>query len=618
MSEASSTGKEAVKVPGSDHTFLNPENSRPHNGVVAYPFKLKNIGKAAANKRSPSPNASTMTLESVDGSDRASTRSTESSRLKAARILGVSPMELPSDLPGTSGAGGTNGAKRDPGSTASPDEHRSGSETDMIPTLEVSPAAFHETGNVQDGNSSSASSRPVSMLPENVRVSHLKSPEENPVGPLSPSEQQDPIATTTAKHRQGRVEYRDSRLGQLGADGMPTQAFPETSSASRPAPFKIRNPVYDNRASADVTGQTVDEQSQPLDASKPAPFKMRHVVYDARVAPVGSKPPGSDAEAAASVAANGSSKSETSLSSDAQALPGTAVTSPAATAAAVVAAQHAAARSVSTNSTASPIDDEKEVVHFSHNNANRDFPQTNNTTQPTGNILSRPAPPVRPSSSGPPPTPPPKDPPKLEKEAHPILPAKSLAQGRSRDNLKGSDGSISGPDDNTISSTKRKPVAVPTSKFSRSNENLSSYGNAPSLPAGAAAALAGVRARSASAETSGSSEGTSYDNQAVSAASVACNNSGMRPEFGVLPLSKFSPAASSSPKEKLQIDPPAAAPAPTIGNLSFERSPVKGDFGDATTMAENTNTTSTPRPPLETFITAQEALDLGMKEGQKF
>ncbi|KXT05102.1 hypothetical protein AC578_7568 [Pseudocercospora eumusae] len=621
MSEAS-TGRETVKVPGSNNTFLNAANSRPHNGVVAYPFKLQTHGKsAAAHNRSPSPNASTMTLESVDGSDGASTRSAESSRLKAARIFGVSPVELPSDLPGTAGAGVTHGAMQHPGSTPSPEEHRPGYETDMIPTLEVSPATFHETGNVQRGNSSSTSSRPVSMLPENARVSHLKSPEHDlvtPVRPLSPSEQQDPIATTTTKHRQGKVEYRDSRLGQLGADGMPTQAFPETSSAPRPTPFKIRNPVYDKRASADVTGQTVEDPSQPVEAPKPAPFKMRHVVYDPRVAPLVSKPPASEAAAAASVAANGTSKSETSPSSDAQALPGRAVTSPTANAAAVVAAQHAAARSVSTNSTASPVDDEKEVVNFSHNNANRDPPQTNNATQLTTIITSRPAP-LRPSSSGPPPTPPPKDSPKFEKEASSTLPAKNLAQGRSRDDLKGSDGNTSGPDD--ITSTKRKPVAVPTSKFSRSNENLGSYNSTPSLPAGAAAGLAGAKLKSANAEISRSPDGA-YENQAVAAASAAGNKSGIRPESGVLPFSKFPPAAAAaaaSSKEKLKIAPPALPPVPSIGNLSFERSPIIGDFGSGSMTADTTsNNTSSTRPPLETFVTAQEALDLGMKEGQKF
>ncbi|KAF4554385.1 Alpha/beta hydrolase fold-containing protein 3 [Elsinoe fawcettii] len=46
------------KAEGSENTFLAPGNTRPHNGIVAYPFKLRGEG---GHERS----ASTMTLESV-------------------------------------------------------------------------------------------------------------------------------------------------------------------------------------------------------------------------------------------------------------------------------------------------------------------------------------------------------------------------------------------------------------------------------------------------------------------------------------------------------------------------------------------------------------------------
>lgn len=42
------------KVPGTDNTYLSPNSSRPHNGTVAYPFKLRN----------PVYNPSTATLDS--------------------------------------------------------------------------------------------------------------------------------------------------------------------------------------------------------------------------------------------------------------------------------------------------------------------------------------------------------------------------------------------------------------------------------------------------------------------------------------------------------------------------------------------------------------------------
>ena len=44
-----------TKVPGSENTFLSNNSARPHNGEVAYPFKLKNEGATA----------STVTLDST-------------------------------------------------------------------------------------------------------------------------------------------------------------------------------------------------------------------------------------------------------------------------------------------------------------------------------------------------------------------------------------------------------------------------------------------------------------------------------------------------------------------------------------------------------------------------
>lgn len=46
---------ESIKVPGSDNTYLNANNPRPHNGTVAYPFKLRNM---------PAASLSTATLDS--------------------------------------------------------------------------------------------------------------------------------------------------------------------------------------------------------------------------------------------------------------------------------------------------------------------------------------------------------------------------------------------------------------------------------------------------------------------------------------------------------------------------------------------------------------------------
>lgn len=84
---------------------------------------------------------------------------------------------------------------------------------------------------------------------------------------------------------------------------MPLSAFPTpdqkeigmaiTDSAPKPAPFKIRNPVFDPRAVPEqVPEHAAVQQVQPeanAEASKPAPFKMRHTIYDSKVAPPGSK-----------------------------------------------------------------------------------------------------------------------------------------------------------------------------------------------------------------------------------------------------------------------------------------------------------------------------------------
>lgn len=50
---------ESDKVEGSENTYLSPNSTRPHNGTVAYPFKLRNMQDSSA--------ASTATLDDADG-----------------------------------------------------------------------------------------------------------------------------------------------------------------------------------------------------------------------------------------------------------------------------------------------------------------------------------------------------------------------------------------------------------------------------------------------------------------------------------------------------------------------------------------------------------------------
>ncbi|CAK3826521.1 AB hydrolase superfamily [Lecanosticta acicola] len=306
-------GKDAVNVLGTDNTFLNPDSSRPHNGTVAYPFKLRNAHPVGVTS---SPNPSTMTLDSAAQSDRempasgASVTSNEETPGVPDSTLVESnavPVESPTDRQGPAQA-----------ETAAPPEHV------------TSPAAAMPR---PESTTLGVPVRPISMLPSNSSAyRHLKSPEDDPVSPLETptptSAASEPSSSTQLPfQRRNKYETRDSKLGFLGADGMPTAAWPErfaqtsekkAGSAPKPAPFKIRNPVYDARVAPNQAPAVVAQQPQQpepaADAPKPAPFKMRHVVYDSKVAPpgglaAGSAPASSTATAAANAAA-GSSGSE--------------------------------------------------------------------------------------------------------------------------------------------------------------------------------------------------------------------------------------------------------------------------------------------------------------------
>ncbi|CAK1359750.1 unnamed protein product [Cercospora beticola] len=265
MSDAGKA-KDAVRVSGSVNTFLNAANPRPHNGVVAYPFKL---GKRNGDIRSPSPNPSTMTLDSnADDRD-----------FEMPTGFGVvTPVELPTEA--YAGRAASPGVVETPALVHSP-------ETDIVPAeLAVPQPTLDATDTI------STRPRPVSALPEGTRLSNIAAPEEDPVSPLetlpTPGS-----ATSNSSFKQTEYRSRDSRLGQLGADGMPTHAWPESEPVAdnvvrpTPPPFKIRNPVYDARAPNPSPAAPA-----PSAQSSSVPFKMRHTIYDSKVAPPGSKPPG--------------------------------------------------------------------------------------------------------------------------------------------------------------------------------------------------------------------------------------------------------------------------------------------------------------------------------------
>lgn len=291
----SDTRPDAAKVPGTDHTYLNPESSRPHNGTVAYPFKLRNLQTPDGR---PVPNPSTTTLESIDHDEPESSADAQNKddNLVVPKMTPVTtdgvPVESPADKQGPA----------HPETSAPPDD--------------VSSSAVDAANKVAkprpESTTLGVATRPISMLSPSTVPKHLKTPENDPVSPISPletstsepssavSELPPPSVSAAASASQqyklrNRYETRDSRLGFLGADGMPTAAWPErfaqktesqADSAPKTAPFKIRNPVHDARAAAVQAPASVQQQQQPqqpesqVEAPKPAPFKMRHVVYD--------------------------------------------------------------------------------------------------------------------------------------------------------------------------------------------------------------------------------------------------------------------------------------------------------------------------------------------------
>lgn len=295
----SETDKEpALRVPGSENTYLAPDSSRPHNGTSAYPFKLRNdvagdIGKAT------NANASTVTLDSQNDPEEVQPfpikRNRESTVPNANGGMFTAPVELP-----------TESKLATQGEVAEPDVE------------EITPSPI------------SGRDRPVSIPVNDPALQYIRNLEtasnrdpvisdpNTPISPIDGPKTFDPSASSTSipYNSKSQKQIRDSRLGNLGADGMPLSAFswqappppmsesqaaaaanavPVETNGSQPL-FKVRNPVYDARAAAapEVTASTAPvaiPATSSTAAPAAAPFKMRHVVYDAKVAPPASRAP---------------------------------------------------------------------------------------------------------------------------------------------------------------------------------------------------------------------------------------------------------------------------------------------------------------------------------------
>lgn len=305
----SETGKEpAIRVPGSVNTYLDPESSRPHNGTSAYPFKLR-PDVAGEIGRPVSPNPSTITLDSQNETEQIQpfpvARNRDSTLPTSKFGISTAAVELPTNVkPATQEA--RTGVMSGSGVIGEASSDATGARDNVVSPL-------------------SERDRPVSIPLHNPALAHVRNLEtvstpvkpdlETPISPIEGSNEFDasPSSTSTPYTSRSQKQIRDSRLGNLGADGMPLNAFDwnatpppmseaQAAAAANAVPidgnggqgfFKVRNPVYDARAppesEPDVAAAAA--ATAPSATSAAAPFKMRHVIYDAKVAPLGSHAP---------------------------------------------------------------------------------------------------------------------------------------------------------------------------------------------------------------------------------------------------------------------------------------------------------------------------------------
>ncbi|TKA65054.1 hypothetical protein B0A55_12032 [Friedmanniomyces simplex] len=334
---AGEVAPDIYRVPGSQNTYLDPHGSRPHNGINAYPFRL----------RQPASNPSIATLDSKAAS-------TVSGRGEGLGVGGgagagvgasVAPVEMPAHAD-THVAEMPTPANAHVEMPTPADEAYRGSEGSEEPVSAVSRSGTPQREVVSAGSAVSRSGTPQrevvsvgsrSVTPQREPVSvgsRSGTPQREPVSVGSrtstPQRELDPVVSpeTTPKTSPFRgpaaiFDNRSSLLGAIGADGMPiaplqgrkaNAAFPKasglpnlpTASSSagndahapttvkepeRAASFKTGHPPADARvaaAAAATEGSVNGGDSSPvtpIDGEKPAMFKIRNPVYDARVAP---------------------------------------------------------------------------------------------------------------------------------------------------------------------------------------------------------------------------------------------------------------------------------------------------------------------------------------------
>lgn len=273
---------ESVQVPGSQNTYLDPAGNRPHNGVVAYPFKLRNPMQ--------SNNPSTATIDSQAISAMSNSDPTagpiEMPTPADERSVPRSAIDQTEPLSAVSAASGGMPLAR------SVTPQSAGTEpTSPVFSTPMSTTSFKPFDPVFRDRTSVLGSIGADGMPTAPLLARTKTVE-------SPSDPGSALSTLEGSPRSPNV------------DGTPASPV---DGAKVAAPFKVRNPVFDARAAnatANVPAPVATAaspvspptQTPPLlpvkageatEPSKAAPFKLRHAVIDPKVAPVRSQTPDS-------------------------------------------------------------------------------------------------------------------------------------------------------------------------------------------------------------------------------------------------------------------------------------------------------------------------------------
>ena len=236
------------KIPGSENTYLSPSSSRPHDGVQAYPFKL----------REQQSNLSTATLDSqpIGGT------STPAS---------VSHSELAGDAPA---------AVELPSAAESSDQ----SDVDSTTVSPTTPQT--RDGGEQLGRDIVSPLPPAEEATTRPQKQDRTEDAVSPIEPVKDEAQQEAVSPVDAPKTQAPFKIRNpvfdprtSMLGSIGADGMPNahHEFPlpvRTTSDPRITPASTKT----SENTAPIAAKK--EAAKPSQAPKAAPFKMRHTVFD--------------------------------------------------------------------------------------------------------------------------------------------------------------------------------------------------------------------------------------------------------------------------------------------------------------------------------------------------